>query len=311
MFDLGVKEPPLQEVATDWLARAGVRLALLRLDEVDPLVSGNKSYKLAAYLRQARTEGAAGLISLGGAHSNHLHALAAAGRRLDLQTVGLLRGEPQDTPTTDDLRKWKMELHWLGYGGYRARHDDDFWQNWLARYPGYLPIPEGGGGYLGMQGCAPLVAYLQTQLNKIGWSDYDELWVAAGTGTTVAGLAVGESGRHPVVGTLSVPLSYNVPQQVAQWLDDAGQSDADVRWLDASLGGFARIDTALASFMASFEADTQVLLEPLYTGKLLLALRREIEAGHVPPGRRIVAVHTGGLQGRRAMQPRLQTLLEL
>nr|WP_312601712.1 MULTISPECIES: pyridoxal-phosphate dependent enzyme [Pseudomonas] len=309
-MDLLLKSPPLEEVATTWLSKAGVRLALLRLDEVDPLVSGNKSYKLAAYLQQAHTKRASGLISLGGPHSNHLHALAAAGQRLGLKTVGLLRGEPQDTPTVDDLSKWKMELHWLGYGGYRARRDDEFWGEWLARYPGYLPIPEGGGGSLGMQGCIPLVAYIKTQLNTIGWSDYDALWVAVGTGTTLAGLAVGEAGRHPVIGTLSVPLRYNVPDQVARWVREAGQPDADIRWLDGSLGGFARIDTELASFMASFETETQIPLEPLYTGKLLLALRRTVEAGDIPAGQRIIALHTGGLQGRRAMQDNLLQLLK-
>src|SRR5690606_5740570 len=97
-------------------------LALLRLDLVDPLLSGNKWYKLAPHLTEARRLGAPGLISLGGAHSNHLHALAAAGARFGLASVGLLRGEPQDTPTVRDLAAFGMRLHWLGYAGYRQRH---------------------------------------------------------------------------------------------------------------------------------------------------------------------------------------------
>jgi len=40
-------------------------------------------------------------------------------------------------------------------------------------------------------------------------------------------------------------------------------------------------------------------LEPLYTGKALLALKQQIEAGRFAPGTRLVFVHTGGLQGRR------------
>jgi 1-aminocyclopropane-1-carboxylate deaminase len=308
---LQLNEPLLEGITTSWLDKVGVKLALLRLDKVDPLVSGNKSYKLAGYLKQAKSQDQSGLISLGGAHSNHLHALAAAGRRLGLRTVGLLRGEAHYTPTVSDLLKWGMELHWLGYGGYRMRHQEDFWQAWLERYPNYLAIPEGGGGWLGMQGCIPLIGFLQSQLDQIGWVDYDELWVAAGTGTTMAGLVMGEQGQHPVVGTLAVPSNYGVQEQVGQWLSEAGLNNGAFRWIDASLGGFARLSVDLACFIRSFELETGVLLEPVYTAKMLLALRNAVEAGHIPSGRRIVAIHTGGLQGRRALQASLDNLLKV
>ncbi len=109
---------PLQTLALDWLSRAGVEVAVLRLDQIDPLISGNKWFKLAPHLAAAGEAGARGIISLGGAHSNHLHALAAAGKRFGFATVGLLRGHPQDTPTVLDLQGFGMQLHWLGYGGF-------------------------------------------------------------------------------------------------------------------------------------------------------------------------------------------------
>jgi 1-aminocyclopropane-1-carboxylate deaminase len=83
---------PLQPLQLDWLARAAVEVAVLRLDLLDPLISGNKWFKLKPHIEAAAAAGADGLISLGGAHSNHLHALAAAGRRFGFETVGLLRG---------------------------------------------------------------------------------------------------------------------------------------------------------------------------------------------------------------------------
>ena len=84
---------PLQALSFDWSVRAGVELAVLRLDLLDPLLSGNKWFKLRPHIEAAAAAGAYGLISLGGAHSNHLHALAAAGQRFGFATVGLLRGE--------------------------------------------------------------------------------------------------------------------------------------------------------------------------------------------------------------------------
>jgi 1-aminocyclopropane-1-carboxylate deaminase len=139
-------QAPLHSVYFDWLA--GVELAVLRLDLLDPLISGNKWFKLAGHLQQAIVERAEGIISLGGAHSNHLHALAAAGKRFGFATVGLLRGLPQQTPTVEDLEAFGMQLHWLGYAGYRQRHEADFWQFWQARYPGFQAVPEDGAALL-------------------------------------------------------------------------------------------------------------------------------------------------------------------
>ncbi len=292
----------------DWLDEAGVELALLRLDLVDAQVSGNKWFKLAPYLRQAAERGCDGLISLGGAHSNHLHALAAAGARFGFATVGLLRGLEQDTPTVRDLRAFGMHLHWLGYAGYRERHAQGFWTPWRERYPRLLPVDEGGGGLAGAEGCAGLVAHLREQLPLIGWRDYQQLWVACGTGTTLAGLLIGEAGAHELIGALAVPRGHGVEQMLPRLLGEAGRADAGYRLLDASRGGFGKVDGELARFMADFQAASGVALEPLYTGKLLLALHDELRAGRIARGSRLIAVHSGGLQGRRAMEQRLQRL---
>lgn len=291
---------PLEPLHLQWARRAGVELAVLRLDLIDPLISGNKWFKLAPHLRAVAMAGAEGLISLGGAHSNHLHALAAAGRRFDFPTVGLLRGTPQDTPTVRDLQRFGMQLHWLGYGGYRARHLPGFWQPWRERYPTLHPVPEGGGGLPGALGCAPLVAQIREQLPALGWSDYQAIWLAAGTGTTLAGLVIGEAGAHPVHGAMTVPADHGVAEQVRAILAEAGLGEQGYRLFDACRGGFAAVDAELLEFLAQSEAAAQLPLEPIYTAKALMALRQQVEAGYFASGCRLVFIHTGGLQGRDA-----------
>jgi 1-aminocyclopropane-1-carboxylate deaminase len=138
-------QAPLEPLQLDWLCAAGIEVAILRLDQIDPLISGNKWFKLIEHLNAADRAGAEGIISLGGAHSNHLHALAAAGKRVGFKTVGLLRGHPQETATVKDLQAFGMHLHWLGYAGYRARHEADFWLPWREQYPMLHAVPEGGG----------------------------------------------------------------------------------------------------------------------------------------------------------------------
>lgn len=280
---------PLEPLQLDWLQ--GVELAVLRLDCIDPLISGNKWFKLTGHLAQAHC--AHGIISLGGAYSNHLHALAAAGKRFGFPTVGLLRGNPQENATIHDLKAFGMQLHWLGYGGYRARHEPDFWQPWREHYPHLHPVPEGGGGLAGAVGCGVLLEQARAQLHTLGWDDYDAWWLAAGTGTTLAGLVLAEAGAHPVYGAMAVPDDHGIAQNVQAIVQ------GEYELFDASRGGFAKVDPVLLEFIQTTELACGLPLEPLYTGKALLALKQQVEAGRFRPGTRLIFIHTGGLQGRR------------
>jgi 1-aminocyclopropane-1-carboxylate deaminase len=294
-------QPPLEHVDLDWLTHAGIEVAILRLDRIDPLISGNKWFKLIEHLKTARRVGAEGIISLGGAHSNHLHALAAAGQRFGFATVGLLRGHPQVTPTVRDLQAFGMQLHWLGYGGYRARHEAGFWQPWQTQYPTLHPVPEGGGGLAGARGCMQLRAQVGAQLAGLGWSDYDGWWLACGTGTTLAGLVLAEAGDHPVYGALAVPDDHGVAQQVEMIVGQAGVSGPVYELFEASRGGFAKVDPLLLEFIEKTGQASGIPLEPLYTGKALLALKQQVEAGRFAQGTRLIFIHTGGLQGWRGL----------
>lgn len=294
MMPPGYSQAPLQRLRLPWLEAAGVEAAVLRLDLIHPLVSGNKLFKLLPWLTHAQATGAPGLISLGGPWSNHLHALAALGAREGLATVGLLRGEARQTATVADLHAMGMRLHWLGYGGYRARHDPGFWAPWLERYPGYLGIPEGGACQRGAQGCTALHELVRARLGALGWEDYDAWWLAAGTGTTAAGLAKAEGSRRPVHAALAVRPGQGAERNVMALLGAEA-----VTWHDASRGGFGKVDAELMTFLSATEALSQLVLEPLYTAKALFALRTAVSTRLFPEGSRVVFVHTGGLQGRR------------
>lgn len=228
--------PPLHTLRLDWLAEAGVELAVLRLDLIDAELSGNKWYKLRP----------------------HLELAARAGR---------------------------------------ARHRADFWQPWLDRYPELQPVPEGGGGRPGALGCVELVELARRQLPGLGWDDYHGWWLAAGTGTTLAGLVMGEAGQRLVHGALAVPQDHGVERRLAE----LGVAPGHFRLHAASRGGFARTDEQLLTFMAGVEQAAGLPLEPLYTAKALLALREQVEAGAIRSGTRLIFVHTGGLQGLRGL----------
>ncbi len=133
----------------------------------------------------------------------------------------------------------------------------------------------------------------------LGWSDYHGWWLACGTGTTLAGLVLAEAGAHRVYGALAVPEDHGVAPQVESIMRSAGLATADYELIDASRGGFAKVDPLLLAFIEQTEQASGVPLEPLYTGKALLALKQQVEAGRFAPGTRLIFIHTGGLQGRR------------
>lgn len=281
--------------------QAAVQLAVLRLDKTDRWISGNKWFKLHYHVEQALTQQAKGLISVGGAHSNHLHALAVAGAQLGLPTVGLLRGNPIQTPTSLELENFGMTLHWLGYGEYRNRYQANFWQNWLAQYFGYYAVPEGGGGVLGAKGCCVIPQLISERLASLGWDDYDAVYVSVGTGSTLAGIVWGDGGKHRIVGCLAVPSHYGVDKQIAELLAQLPITDTNYQLQSAARKGFGQLDDELLAFITTIEAQTNLLLDPVYTAKTLYFLQQQIVAKQIPRGSRIILIHTGGLQGRRVL----------
>jgi 1-aminocyclopropane-1-carboxylate deaminase len=281
----------LSRIQDPMLDHYGIELWVKRDDLLHPVISGNKWRKLKYILDHALSLGAHTLISMGGAYSNHLHALAYVGRELGLKTVGLIRGEQPDTlnPTLADMRNWGMELKFVSRSGYRdLRHYKD-----RQDLPGINPrqywLPEGGAQALALKGVAELVREIDMP--------YDMLCVPCGTGTTLAGIIE------------AVPESISVMGFAA--LKNAGFLTADVESLlsrpyanwqinpDYHFGGFAQVNAELMAFIEAFELKTHVPLEPVYTGKMLYGLYDLIAKGCFKPGRRIIAVHTGGLQGKR------------
>ena len=139
---------------------------MLRLDCIDPLISGNKWF-VTEHLAQARRAGATGVISLGGAYSNHLHALAAAGKRFVFHGRPLLRGHPQDTPTVFDLKALGMQLHWLGYGGYGRGMKRVSGCLGASSILAFIRYPK-AAGLAGARGCGVLVEQARAQLGNLG-----------------------------------------------------------------------------------------------------------------------------------------------
>ncbi|MBY4677979.1 1-aminocyclopropane-1-carboxylate deaminase/D-cysteine desulfhydrase [Marinobacterium arenosum] len=300
--DLLTYQPPLelQLLQHPLHRRRAVELWVLRLDRSHPRISGNKWYKLQPNLQQAVAQGARCLVSFGGAYSNHIHALAWAGRQLAIETVGVIRGEPEyaENPTLGDAGRWGMRLRFVDRASYRRRHDADWQRSLLAEYPDAFLIPEGGSNPLAVRGGARLAQQIAALTLQPDW-----LVTACGTGGTLAGLLAGADPRWRLLGIAVLKKAAFLYDDINALLAQA-ELPARARWcidLAGDVGGYGKVPSQLIDFMADFEQRHALPLDPVYTGKMFWRLQQLIESGCFPAGSRLLALHTGGLQGRRGV----------
>ncbi|HEX7692031.1 MAG TPA: pyridoxal-phosphate dependent enzyme, partial [Sediminibacterium sp.] len=170
-------------------ANSGLPVHILRLDELHPVVSGNKWFKLQHYLSDAQQQDAQTIASFGGAYSNHIVATAFAAMEKGLDSVGFIRGEASACqPALDEAASYGMQLHFINRDAYRnkAAIREQYHQ------PGWYWVPEGGYGIQGAEGAAGILSCADT-------SSYTHILCAAGTGTMTAGLVKAAGPAQQVV----------------------------------------------------------------------------------------------------------------
>ncbi|MBO3272774.1 1-aminocyclopropane-1-carboxylate deaminase/D-cysteine desulfhydrase [Hymenobacter defluvii] len=305
MIDAFTSPLILQELPEPAAAQRNIRLLLLRDDLTQPALPGNKWRKLKYNLREARHLGHNTLLTFGGAYSNHLAAVAAAGPLHGFRTVGVVRGEPTLplNPTLAGAQAHGMQLHYLDRATYRRKTEPEVLAELLHEVgPAYV-IPEGGSNALALPGCAELVTELTQQ------TDFDYLCVACGTGGTLAGLLTGLAGTQQAIGVAALKNADFLRADIDA-LTRAGTGDTYANWqlyTNYHLGGYAAYSAELMVFIQQFQARHGVLLDPLYTGKLLYAILDLLEQDYFAPDSTVVAVHTGGLQGWQGFRQRFES----
>lgn len=291
--------PRIDVVQHPTLRAAGVVLGVLRLDLLHPLWGGNKYFKLWPNLLSARERGLDTIVSFGGAHSNHLHALAALGHASAIATVGIVRGEEplRPSPMLCDVRAWGMQLRFVSRVDYRQRRDPRWVAGLMRDLPSAWLVPEGGDNAAGFAGCRALGAAIRVRYG----AEWEVLAAACGTGTTIAGLVAAGAGQ--VLGIAAVRDAAGIEQRVAAHLGGtAVAARAGFRVLERFAGrGFARLDASHHALMEEFRVNHGIPLDPVYTVKLFHGLLELAAEGYFAPGTRVLALHSGGLQGARAM----------
>ncbi|MGR9116421.1 MAG: 1-aminocyclopropane-1-carboxylate deaminase/D-cysteine desulfhydrase [Gammaproteobacteria bacterium] len=282
----------LTKVDDPWLGRYGVELWMKRDDLLDPVISGNKWRKLKYILEHALSLNSNTIVSMGGAYSNHLHALAYVCHLLGLGCVGLVRGETRMTPALEDMQRWGMQLRFVSRTEYRALRHFKGWHDLPGLEPGQYWLPEGGAVAGALKGVAELVAEIDRP--------YDIICVPCGSGATLAGIIGAVAPQIQVWGFAALKGAGFLTQDVERLLT-APHDNWRISF-DYHFGGFAKVRPELLEFIEKFTQTTSIPLEPVYTGKMVYGIYDLAKMGQFRPGQRIIAVHTGGLQGNRGFE---------
>lgn len=300
---------PVEEILERDAQDAGVRIWLKRDDCIHPHISGNKWRKLKYNIEAAICQGCKNLLTFGGAYSNHLAAVAAAGKEYGFKTFGIVRGEPPVglNPTLRFLKACGMELIFISRKDYRNQLPE-YWLNKLnlPHFETYV-LPEGGSNCLALRGCAELPDEVAQQLGFMP----DVFFVACGTGATLAGIAAGLNGRARAVGVSVLKGDFH-KRDVERLLGECGREAALPEVLTHyHFGGYARFNDDLIFFINQFKARHSVPLDPIYTGKVMFAVMNQVQAGAFTEGTNILVVHSGGLQGIAGFNERFGELIDV
>ena len=282
---------PEEEIHHPLFLEKKIQVYLKRDDLIHPFISGNKWRKLKYVLLRAESEKKKHLITFGGVWSNHLLATASAAAKFGFKSTGIVRGEELSTETLTFCRLFGMNLIYTDRESYRDKQmlfNKHFKDDNTAFF-----INEGGYGHDASQGCAELVEELTVP--------YDHIVCSCGTGATAAGIINGINQKIPQAVFHAIPVLKGdfLKADISILLQQPSEFEFHNQY---HFGGYAKTQPELINFLKDFASHTAILLDPVYTGKMMFAIFDLIKKDHFKPGSKILAVHTGGLFGLLGMK---------
>jgi 1-aminocyclopropane-1-carboxylate deaminase len=263
----------------------GNSLAVLRLDLPDPLAGGNKSFKLKYNLEEMKWRRLNRLLTFGGAFSNHIAAVANAGRKNNFETTGIIRGDELNADSNAILKYASgcgMKLIFVSREEYRRRNDPEFIDELLQQYgPAYV-LPEGGSNEFAVKGTKEILSEAT--------DPFDAIVCPVGTGATVAGIIAAAKPHQEITGIAVLEGAAYLEREVERLLQN---EIIRAKWSiehGFTFGGYARSSAELEKFVAEMQAKYDLPLDLVYSGKALFALR-EMKKG---TGKQFLFIHTGG-----------------
>ena len=287
-----------QKISLPILSEKKLSLHLKREDLIHPFVSGNKFRKLKYNLIEATEQGHQTLLTFGGAYSNHIAATAFAGNEKGFRTIGIIRGEElskkwQDNPTLKFAYEQGMHFKFISRVDYRQKNSTRFLNQLKTEFGAFYLLPEGGTNVQAVRGCEELLTSQDEEFNVI--------CACVGTGGTISGIVNSSTQNQRVLGFPALRGDF-LKQDIRKFVKKENWKLVS----DYDFGGYAKINKELVLFINRFKSESGIALDPVYTGKMLFGILDMIRNDEFKSGTKILAIHSGGLQGIAGMNQKLK-----
>jgi 1-aminocyclopropane-1-carboxylate deaminase len=272
----------------------GIELFIKREDKLHPIISGNKFRKLNHNIQEAKKLGHTTLLTFGGAFSNHILAVAGAGAEFGFKTIGIIRGEELESkiaenPTLAKAQELGMQFYFVTRTAYRDKEEKMFVNHLQEMFGDFYLIPEGGTNELAIKGCEEIL----TDTDKVYFT---HVACAVGTGGTISGLINSSGQNQQIIGFSSLKGAF-LSDVIRNFVVKTNWNIND----SYHFGGYGKVNDELIQFLNSFYSQTNIPLDPVYTGKMVFGVLDLIAKAYFPPNSKILMIHTGGLQGIKGM----------
>ena len=276
----------------------GISLHIKREDLIHPFVSGNKFRKLKYNLLEAKTQNKDTLLTFGGAFSNHIAAVAYAGKDKGFKTIGIIRGDElrgkiSENPTLQFAENCGMQFEFVSREEYRLKSENHFLEKLKMKFGDFYLIPEGGTNELAIKGCEEILTEND--------ADFDFICCAIGTGGTISGIINSVLDHQKVLGFPSLKGDF-LQDEIRNFVENQNWEFIT----DYHFGGYGKVSEELIAFINQFYAETKIPLDPIYTGKMVFGVIDLISENYFPANSKILLIHTGGIQGIQGMNIKLK-----
>lgn len=295
---LETKNSRIQKINFSEIENNQVSLFIKREDELHPFISGNKYRKLKYNLEEAVRLKKETLLTFGGAYSNHIAAVAAAGFEYNFKTIGVIRGDElasdidfvlNKNPTLKFASEHNMQFHFVSRSDYRNKTTPEFIADLKEKFGDFYLVPEGGTNKFAIKGCEEILTEADDQ--------YHVICAAVGTGGTISGIINATKKHQKVIGFSALKGDF-LQNEIKKWVTKNNNWSLNTNY---HFGGYAKVSEELITFINKFKKETKIPLDPVYTGKMIFGLVALIKKGYFEKGTKILAIHTGGLQGIEGM----------
>ena len=282
-----------QKVDLPILTKKDISLFIKREDRIHPLISGNKYRKLKYNISKAKNEGFGTLLTFGGAFSNHIVATACAANENGFKSIGIIRGEElafkwHENPTLALATALGMQLKFIPRKHYKIKHTSVFIEELKAEFDDFYLIPEGGTNDLAVKGCEEILTEND--------SDFNIVCCSVGTGGTIAGIINSAYPEQHVIGFPALKGDF-LKEDICKFANNKNW-ELQIKY---NFGGYAKMNIELCDFINDFKDKTLIPLDPIYTAKMIYGILDMVKKGKFKPNTKILAIHTGGLQGIAGM----------